>query len=145
MLLFERTLQLVPEQTKTNCVYEIPLEQDFEKIIIDAAYSPKRVEDPEIRKRLIAEGLYRYRSVLVGTKEADPEIVNMICLSADLNGRFCGYAHRHDPVQHIVIAEREATPGFHRIRPEKGILKITLAVCLVATPVCTYRLRVCAE
>ena len=71
-----------------------------------------------------------------------PKISNMITLSLDINGRFCGYAHRHDPQQHIVVSETEATPGFHRMRPEKGIWRIVLPVNMAASEVCTYELTV---
>lgn len=149
MLLLDKTLELVPEQTKTNCVFEFAVDQEFDSIMIDASYSPKYVEDPEVLERLTLEGSIKFGLVDPSVTHIDaadcPEIVNMICLSVDMNGQFCGYAHRHDPVQHIVISEGEASPGFYHRKPEKGMWKITLAVCLVATPVCTYHLRVSGE
>ena len=146
MLLFHKAFPVYPEQTKTNICFDIPVPKDFDRLEIDASYSPKWITDRETIQRLTLEGSIRYGLLPEGTTsvrfEDCPELCNMITLSLDINGRFCGYAHRHDPVQHIVISEAEATPGFHRMRPEKGTLHVVIPVNMVAAGVCNYELSV---
>lgn len=146
MLLLHEILEIHPEQTKTNICFDVDIPEDFERLEIDTSYTPKWVTDRETVQRLTLEGSLKYGLLPEGTKficSCDcPEIANMITLSLDINGKFCGYAHRHDPQQHIVISETEATPGFHRMRPEKGVLLVVLPVNLVATEICTYELTI---
>ena len=146
MQLLHKVLEIHPEQTKTNICFDVEVPKDFERLEIDTSYEPKWVTDQETVRKLTLEGSLKYGLLPEGTKfvcDCDcPEISNMITLSLDMNGRFCGYAHRHDPRQHIVISEAESTPGFHKMRPEKGFLRVVLPVNLVATDVCTYEITI---
>lgn len=144
MVLLERTLKLHPEHTKTNICFDIAVPQDFDRLEIDTSYGPKFVTDEAELIRMTAKGAKQWEIDFPASLQAAdcPPIANMVVLSLDINGKFCGYAHRHDPEQHIVVSERSATPGFHRMRPKRGTWRIVLAVCLVAVPELTYSLRV---
>lgn len=148
MLLLDETLTIVPEQTKTTIEFCIHAPQDFDRLEIDAEYFPKVVTDADLVLELTQIGAEKWH--LLPTEcsrvrpENCPEILNMITLSLDINDRFCGYAHRHDPVQHIVITKDSATPGFHPMQPTQGVWRLLLPVCMVATPKVTYRIRVSA-
>lgn len=146
MLLLSETLRIRPEQTKTTICYEIVAPQDFDRIEIDAEYSPKFVTDTALRRRLTLEGVKKWKLLPESVKDVKlencPQISNMITLSLDINGKFCGYAHRHDPVQHIVVSKSFATPGFHAMAPEKGTWRLMLPVCMAATPEILYHIRV---
>lgn len=146
MLLLHEFFEILPKQTKTNICFDVELPMDFERLEIDTSYAPKWVTDQETVRKLTLEGSLKYGLLPEGTKficDCDcPKIANMVTLSLDINGSFCGYAHRHDPKQHIFISEKEATPGFHRMRPEKGVLHVVLPVNLVATELCTYELTI---
>ena len=146
MLLYEDTLVIRPEQTRTNIVLEIVSPRDFDRLVIDACYHPVRVTDPETVRRLTREGRLRYGLQREGDEdrpyELCPEISNMVTLSLDIAGRFCGSAHRHAARQRIEVSEENATPGFHRMRPVRGVWRITLPVHLVAGTDVTYSIRV---
>lgn len=148
MVLLDETLRIRPEQTKTNLFFDIVAPRDFDRIEIDASYAPKFVTDPDALVRMTLEGGKKWGMLRPDTAtvkaEDCPEICNMVVLSLDINGRFCGYAHRHDPMQHIVVSERMATPGFHPMKPEKGVWRLMLAICMAATPELTYQIRVSA-
>ena len=146
MQLLHEVLKIRPEQTKTNLCFDICVPEDFERLEIDFSYCPKWVTDRELIKRLTLEGSIKYGLLPEGTQSVCsckcPEICNMITLSLDINRRFCGFAHRHASQQHIVVSETEATPGFHKMKPEKGIWHIVIPVNMVATDVCTYEITV---
>lgn len=149
MLLYEETLILRPEQTKTNVIRLIDVPRDFREAVIEFAYEPKWVTDPAILKRETLKGSLQYGMVPEGTTDIPledcPKICNMVTFSMDINDRFCGYAHRHDPEQLIRISETYATPGFHKIKPVKGVWKLTLPVNNVSTDTCTCTVRVRGE
>ena len=144
MILLEKALTLYPAQTKTNVCFDIPVLQDFDRLEIDVSYGPKFVTDEAALLQLTLDGAKKWGIAVPENiaAKACPPIANMVVLSLDINGKFCGYAHRHDPEQHIVVSEQEATPGFRRMRPEKGVWHLVLPVCLVAVPELAYRLRV---
>lgn len=146
MVLLEKHLELVPSQTRSNIAFDIEVPEDYDSIVIDATYCPKFISDPELIKSLTLEGGKKYGLIDPETKSVKlcecPSICNMITVSLDINGRFCGYAHRHDYEQHIVISSESATPGFYRTRGEKGIWHVNLAVNNVSSDKCIYDLRV---
>lgn len=146
MLLLSETLKIRPEQTKTTICFEIHAPQDFDRIEIDAEYGPKFVTDPVLLKQLTLEGAKKWELLPKGVKDVKlencPQISNMVTLSLDINGKFCGYAHRHDPVQHIIISKNFVTPGFHAMVPKKGTWRLMLPVNMAATPEVLYHIRV---
>lgn len=149
MILFEETLLLHPEQTKTNVVRTFGVPRDFREAVIEFSYAPKLVTDLATVKRETLQGSLKYGLVPEGTADIPledcPVIRNMVTVSMDINGRFCGYAHRHDPEQTIRLSEAYASPGFHRLKPEKGEWKLTIPVNNVSTDVCTVSVRVRGE
>lgn len=135
MVLLDKTIAVHPEQTKTNVIYDIEVPQDFDKAEIEFSYGPKWITDKELIQQLTLEGGLKYEIYPPETKEIPfeecPEMCNMITISLDMNDKFCGYAHRHDWNQLITISEAYATPGFNKMRPEKGIWRLVLPVCNV--------------
>ena len=145
MLLLERKLTLYPRHTKTTLVFTIPLQQPLCQLEIDTHYEPKYLTDPCKLVQMTQEGAKKWGLPLQSTPlnpEDCPEICNMITVSLDVNGKFCGYAHRHDPDMRSVITPQSASLGFYPMRLDPGTLRLMLPVCMVATEQVQYYLRV---
>jgi hypothetical protein len=67
---------------------------------------------------------------------------NLLTLSFDDEHGFRGAGHRHDPVQHMIIAADEASPGLIPGIVPRGQLRLMINVHCVVSEECRYQLHV---
>lgn len=138
-----------PSDTRTHKTYEFPVPSGIDRLIIETSYAPKVFADRNTARIRMLEGVLRCgldRSQIYGKPiEELPDLVNLIILSADLNGKYLGAAHRHAPEQSIHISPEGSSPGFFSAAIEPGIFRITVSVFLVLTEECSYRIRVTGD
>jgi len=146
--IFTKTIVFTPADSYSVTRLPFSLSRDYSKISIRYSYGPKVLRDEKeiIRQTLkngIEYGLYPEDKKL--TLEECPDILNMICLSLDKAGQFCGMAHRHNPEQTLELSEEKSSPGFYRIKPEKGEYCLQILVNNISTKTCTYQVSVLGE
>jgi hypothetical protein len=147
--LFAAEIELTPSDTRTHKTFEFPLPSGIDRLIIETAYAPKVFPDRNTAQIRMLEGVLRCgldrRQIYGKPIEELSDLVNLIILSADLNGRYLGAAHRHAPEQRIHISPEGSSPGFFPAAIEPGSFRITVSVFLVLTEQCVYRIRVTGE
>ena len=145
-LLLDRTIRIVPADSKTNI--EIPLEitEPFYALFIQTSYSPKVVSDPELARREIEAGIAKYvpeyaRAEYGCWKDYMP-LVNFVTFSLDYESEYIGCAHRHSPVMDHIISPRYSSAGFIRHAVLPGKWNCVLNCHAVVDSEVTYMLKV---
>ncbi|MFC6228160.1 hypothetical protein ACFQI7_10085 [Paenibacillus allorhizosphaerae] len=138
---------VTPSCSKSHITYTVHLHDTVEELHIEFAYEPKALADEAKAKTLIEEGLQRYilqesLESYKGGWESYLPLKNLLTLSFDDENGFRGAGHRHDPVQHLVIAAEEASPGLIPGSFPRGQLRVTISLHCIVTETCGYRLHV---
>jgi hypothetical protein len=138
---------VTPSCSKSHITYTLHLNQDCRELHVEFAYEPKKLEDELKSRELIMEGLNAYilEEHRKGYEERWKEFMplqNLLTLSFDDETGFRGAGHRHDPVQHLIITENEASPGLLPGVFPRGQLSIMINIHCVVTEQCRYRMHV---
>lgn len=146
-LRFETAGKLTPICSKTHLAFRFHLPQPTNELHILFHYAPKRLEDLETAEREIKTAILRDATVkqqqALEERWADfSPLNNLITVSIDDPVGFRGSAHRHDPVQHHKLSQKEASPGFTSGPLPKGIWTVTLSAHCIVTTECHYELKV---
>lgn len=141
-------------QTKTNIIHTFDVPMCYNSLEIFYSYSPKKVEDLEVCKRCIFEGIELYvpdviphgqtktvKQRFIDTWQENVPLLNHMTLSIDENQHYIGAAHRHADIQEHTISEVFSSEGFIKTKIHSGTWRIILNVHAALTPM-TYNLRV---
>lgn len=141
-------------QTKTNIIHTFDVPRGYSSLEISYSYSPKKVEDLEICKRCIFEGIKLYvpdeiphgqtktvKQRFIDTWEENVPLLNHMTLSIDENENYVGAAHRHADVQEHTISAEFSSEGFIKTKIHAGTWRIILNVHAALTPM-KYNLQV---
>jgi hypothetical protein len=142
--------KVTPSCSKSHLIYVVHLNRTCRKLHVEFSYEPKKLEDRGKAKTLIQEGIQRYmaaedREAYTKKWESFHPLSNLLTLSFDDENGFRGAAHRHDPVQHLIIDAEAASPGLIAGPIPRGQLRITISLHCVVTEECRYRLHVWEE
>jgi len=74
-----------------------------------------------------------------------PSVVSLITLSVDSPEGYLGCAHRHTPVQRIIISADYSSPGFFRHSPRGGNWRAVINAHSVVNSEVNYRLKITAR
>lgn len=136
--------RVTPSCAKSHISYSFFVPKGHDKINIYFHYGPKRLDDRNLSKELIHNGMKKYE----GSVE-DPDnweqylpLMNHITLSVDDPSHFRGATHRHDSELDLSISENQASPGLTPGNIQSGQWKVTLDLHAVVTQNCEYRLEV---
>ncbi|TVY10926.1 hypothetical protein [Paenibacillus cremeus] len=137
---------VTPSCSKSHITYTIHLNHPVRELHIEFAYAPKDLADEAKAKQLIDEALGSYIQPehLASYKEnwrSYLPLKNLLTLSFDDENGFRGAGHRHDPVQHLIISEEEASPGLIPGVFPRGQLRIMINLHCVVTEECRYKLH----
>lgn len=139
-----------PNSSKTHISYRFHIGTYGGKLRIQFAYEPKNLEDREQSKTMIFESINKYsepnqRERIQAKWESFLPLKNLITVSVDDPEVHRGAGHRHDPVQLIMIGEREASPGFVSGKMQAGMWHVTLSLHAIVTESCRYTLQIHQE
>lgn len=138
---------LVPCCSKTNITYTFPIHAESDRLDIYFSYRPKILEDLELSKELIVEGIEKFGGRAKGSYLDDWKsflpLNNLLTISVDDYEKFRGSAHRHNPEQHHFIKKDDASSGFIPGPIGKGQWRVTISIHAVVTNQCKYTLKVC--
>lgn len=146
-MLFSAEGVVTPSCSKSHITYTLHLHHPVDELYIDFDYEPKTLEDEEKAKALIEQGLQSYilpehlESYSNNWRSYLP-LQNLLTLSFDDENGFRGAGHRHDPVQRLMIAEGEASPGLIPGQIPRGQLRVTISLHCVVSDQVRYRLRI---
>ena len=135
-VIFEKNFFLTPENEKTNVPLDFYVEDDFSKLEIHYAYSPKNMDDIEKSMVLIDENIKRDAGENYGdytSREEYLPLKNHITISLDSPSAYIGAAHGHSNKQHHIISEEFSSVGFEKTKIEKGKWTLTLNVHALIT------------
>ena len=145
-LLFDRTINIHPDDSKTNIDIPLEITEVFSALFIQTEYTPKIVEDRDLSRREIEVGVARYIPEYdlaeFGRWEDYMPLVNFITLSIDCGDEYIGCAHRHSPVQDHIISPVYSSPGFFRHTIRTGGWNFVLNCHAVIDKTVRYRLQV---
>lgn len=143
MTLLEINETITPDRDKTNIIHRFTVPQGVKRLIVDYSYSPKMVEDSELAKKAVADGMKKY-SVNFANPENFMPVSNLITLSFDENGRYRGACHRQPNEQRIVISDTYSTPGVFSRSVEPGEWDAVLNIHFIGCDV-QYSLLITGE
>jgi hypothetical protein len=130
-----------PDASRTHIRFPFEVDGTGGGLEILFSYEPKVLADAERTREMYDEGTRVYAGSLPPGVVREP-LNNLLTLSLDGPSGFRGCAHRHNPLQRIVVDPREATPGFIPGAVEAGRWTATVSVHAVVTDRCTFRLQV---
>lgn len=129
-IILDKTFTFTPKDNKKNILVEIPLDKNYDSLVIEASYSPKDVDDLELSKKLIEAGMKKHIHHKVGPNDWKQylPLKNHITLSLDFEEEYLGAVHRHAQSQKHIISETFSSPGFkkHKIIPGKWKIAINI-------------------
>jgi len=148
-ILVNEAITLTPKDRRTNRCFYFDINEEFCRLIIECRYSPKKLEDTGLSRKLIYEALNAYYN---GDKEEFETkwheympIVNHVTFSLDYENEYIGCAHRHDPEQTIIISEGFSSPGFIKRKVEPGRWRAVINIHEILTESVQYHLKMTAE
>lgn len=147
MLLLKKTVEVTPENEKTNIPLSFTLPEGMQKLVIDYFYSPKELTDKASCEVLIKENILRDAG-----DEADEytdydeymPLKNLITLSLSSPKGYIGAAHRQAQKQHHEISEDFASVGFDKTEITAGEWVLQLNLHAVVTDKCSCEIEVSA-
>lgn len=136
MTILEKNGVITPEMDKTNIEFEFDVPTGVSSFGIDFSYSPKTLENEDEALRLVSAALEKYFGRDNGKEPRDfLPVNNLITISLDDPAGYRGAAHRQPNEQHIVIDEKNSSPGFSNRKVPAGkwrvMLNIHCCVCNV--------------
>ena len=144
-VIFEKVFILTPENEKTNVPLDFYVDDDFSKLEIHYAYSPKNMDDIARSMVLIDENIRRDAgddySDYTSREEYLP-LKNHITISLDSPSAYIGAAHRHSNNQHHIISEDFSSVGFEKTKIEKGKWTLTLNVHALITEKADFSVKI---
>ncbi len=144
-VIFEKNFILTPENEKTNVPLDFYVDDDFSKLEIHYAYSPKNMDDIEKSMVLIDENIKRDAGDNYGdytSREEYLPLKNHITISLDSPSAYVGAAHRHSNNQHHIISEAFSSVGFEKTKIEKGKWTLTLNVHALITEKADFSVKI---
>ncbi|MDF2959587.1 MAG: hypothetical protein K0S39_1322 [Paenibacillus sp.] len=138
---------VTPSCSKSHITYTLHLHRECRELHVEFAYEPKKLDDEMKAQELIMEGLNQYiqdehrKSYEDSWRDFLP-LQNLLTLSFDDENGFRGAGHRHDPVQHLIISEADASPGLVPGVFPRGQVSIMINIHCVVTELCRYRMHV---
>lgn len=150
MLVLDVMGRMTPDNNKTHIRIPFQLDEDCSRLRLKFEYSPKVLEDRGRSLELLNQSFDAYllpEQKAPALAQADNYIPlkNLITLSLDDPLGYRGACHRHDPVQELALAAREASPGLLPGPLPAGDWEVTLSVHSIVTDTCNYLLQVWAE
>lgn len=138
---------LTPSCSKTHITFQFYVPTSYDRLSIHFAYSPKTLDDLELSKQLIEEGLRKYvqpehYDQYQKNWQTNLPLKNLITVSVDDPEGFRGSGHRHDQEQTLILSKDEVSPGLVRGPIGTGVWKVTLSAHCIVTDTCSYRLHV---
>jgi hypothetical protein len=130
-----------PGDSRTHVRFPFDVGAGASGLEILFSYEPKVLADARREREMYDEGMRVYAGSLPLGVVREP-LNNLLTLSLDGPSGFRGCAHRHNPLQRIVVDPRKATPGFIPGDVEAGTWTATVSVHAVVTDRCTFRLQV---
>ena len=145
-LLLDRTIKLVPSDSKTNIDIPLRVNEHFYALFIRTEYGPKIIEDLEFSRREIEAGISKYipeeaREKYGCWKDYLP-LFNLVTFSLDYEDEYIGCAHRHSPVMDHIISPDYSSPGFIRHAVIPGLWNCVLNYHAVVDDPVTYSLKI---
>jgi hypothetical protein len=137
---------LTPLQSKSNVDFRFFVSEEQKLLSISFAYEPKALDDREIARKLIEEGIRKYGAAeqerLLKNWEQFLPVNNLITITVEDPYGFRGCAHRQNPRQEHCLSPQDASLGFIKGRIFPGPWTITISAHAIVTTRCTYALRV---
>ncbi|MFS0862157.1 hypothetical protein [Fredinandcohnia sp. 179-A 10B2 NHS] len=145
-LLYSFEGRVNPSCDRTHTSHAFYVKEAYKTIKVFFSYSPKKLEDEELSKKLILESLdkYGYQGNYDGMEKWRDflPLQNHITLSFDDPNKFRGATHRHDSTLELVISEKESSPGIVSDINPPGQWKVMLNMHCVISEKVEYQLEV---
>lgn len=140
---------VTPSCASSQIIYAMYILENYERLHFYFKYTPKDLKDKEISELLIKESLLKYSIISNETEEVNWKkympLKNHLTLSFDDSEKFRGATHRHDSELHLVLSEKEASPGLIPDKNKPGLWKVTISTHAIVSEECSYQLEVFGE